>query len=83
MKAMQEFITFGNWWLTFNAYNAMKTKFSKRMMVSVLNGISTFVGYLMPKQPWEEQQWVDKGVHIFPKLICPKVNVIAGLPPPW
>ena len=23
--------------------------------------------------------WEDKGVHTFPKGICPKVNVIAGL----
>ena len=51
-------------------------------LISLFNGISTFVGYLMP----EEQQWYylthsweDKGVHTFPKGICPKANVIAWL----
>ena len=44
-----------------------------------------FLGYLMPK-PFSEKNWYylthsweDKGVHIFPKGICPKVNVIAWL----
>ena len=35
-------------------------------MVSLFNGISTFVGYL-------------KGAHTFPNGICPKVNVIDRL----
>ena len=56
-------------------------------MVSLFNGISTFVGYLMPK-PFSEKnirgtflthRWEYKGVHTFPKGICPKVNVIARL----
>ena len=33
-----------------------------------------FLGYLMPKPSWE-----DKGIHTFPKGICPKVNVKARL----
>ena len=39
-----------------------------------------FLGYLMPK-PFSEKnsRWEDKGVHTFPKGICPKVNVIARL----
>ena len=49
----------------------------------VFNGISTFVGYLIPK-PFSKpfyltHSWEDKGVHNFPKGICPKVNVIARL----
>ena len=53
------------------------------LVVSLFNGISTLAGYLMPKP--EEQwyylthSWEDKGVHTFPKDICPKVNVIARL----
>ena len=51
--------------------------------VSLFNGISTFVGYLMPN-PFSSKNssgtiWEDKGVHTFPKGICPKVNVIARL----
>ena len=56
-------------------------------LVSLFNGISTFVGYLMPNlfskknssgtiQPIAGK---EKGVHTFPKGICPKVNVIARL----
>ena len=51
--------------------------------------LSTSVGYLMPKPSFfflEEQQWYyvthsceDKGVHTFPKGICPKVKVTARL----
>ena len=51
------------------------------------NGISTFVGYLIPKpfslkeQSWYylADSWEDKGVHTFLKGICPKVNIIARL----
>ena len=48
--------------------------------LSLFNGISTFVGYLMPK-PFSEKNssGEDKEVHTFPKGICPKVNVIARL----
>ena len=51
------------------------------------SGILTFVGYLIPK-PFSQKNsnryylthsWEDKGVHTFPKGICPKVNVIARL----
>ena len=44
-----------------------------------------FFGYLMPilleEQLWDylTHSWEDKGVHTFPKGICPKVNVIARL----
>ena len=55
--------------------------------VSLLTGISTFVGYFNVKSVLlEEQQcyylthsWEDKGVHTFPMGICPKVNVITRL----
>ena len=49
--------------------------------MSLFNGISTFVGYLMPKQLWYylTYRWEDKGVHTFPKGISPKVNVIVRL----
>ena len=47
-------------------------------LVSLFNGISTFVGYLMPNL-FYENSWVDKGVHTFPKGICPKGNIIARL----
>ena len=55
-------------------------------LVSLFNSISTFVGYLMHKAILLDEQWYyfthsweDKGVHSFPKGICPKVNVIARL----
>ena len=56
-------------------------------LVSLLNGISTFVGYFNAKAILLEEQlwyylthsWEDKGVHTFPKSICPKVNLIARL----
>ena len=53
-------------------------------LVSLFNGISTFVGYLMPKifsKKWYylTHSWEDKRVHTFPKGICPKVNIIAWL----
>ena len=56
-------------------------------LVSLFNDISTFVGYLMPKQFSSNNSsgailthsWEEKGVHIFPKGIWPKVNVIARL----
>ena len=55
------------------------------MVWLLFNGLSTFLGYLMPKSILlEEQQWCylndsmkDNEVHAFPKGICPKVNVIA------
>ena len=52
------------------------------MMVSLFNGISTFVGCLMPKEQlcyYLTHSWVDKGVHTFLQGICQKVNVIARL----
>ena len=53
----------------------------------MFNGLSTFVGYLMPKPSFQKdsnnailtRSWEDKGVHTFPKGICLKVNVIARL----
>ena len=45
-------------------------------LVSLFNGISTFLGYLMPKPfSYLTHSWEDKGVHTFPKGICPKVNI--------
>ena len=56
-------------------------------LVYLCNGISTFVGLFYAKAILlEEQQrcylthsWEDKGFHVFPKGICPKVNIIARL----
>ena len=56
--------------------------FSLVSLVSLFNGISTFVGYLMPmpfSKNYFTNSWADKEVHTFPKGICPKVNVIARL----
>ena len=56
-------------------------------LVSLFNGISTLFrlfnakAILLEEQYWYylTHSWEDKGVHIFPKGICPKVNVIARL----
>ena len=56
-------------------------------LVSLFNGISTLFrlfnakAILLEKQQWYylTHSWEDKGVHTFPKGICPKVNVIARL----
>ena len=56
-------------------------------LVSLFNGISTLFRLFNANAILlEEQQryylthiWEDKGVHTFPKGICPKVNVIARL----
>ena len=62
-----------------------------KMMVGWLvfsfNGISTFFRLFNAKAIFLEEQywyylthnWEDKGVHTFPKGICPKVNIIARL----
>ena len=55
--------------------------------LSFFNGISTFVGYLIPTPSFQKnssetnitQSSEDKGVPTFPKSICQKVNVIARL----
>ena len=51
-------------------------------LVSLFNGISTLFRlfnakpYLLEEQYWYylTHSWEDKGVHTFPKGICPKVN---------
>ena len=56
-------------------------------LVSLFNGISTLFrlfnakAILLEEQQWHylTHNWEDKGVHTFPKGICPKVNVIARL----
>ena len=56
-------------------------------LVSLFNGISTLFrlfnakAILLEEHKWcyLTHSWEDKGVHIFPKGICPKVNVIARL----
>ena len=56
-------------------------------LVSLLNSISTLLrlfnakAILLEEQKWcyLTHSWEDKGVHTFPKWICPKVNVIARL----
>ena len=72
----------------FPVYSYPHSSFQDRVFglvcfVCLFNGISTFVGHLMPK-PFSKKNssgtiWEDKGVHTFPKGICPKVNVIAQL----
>ena len=57
------------------------------LMVSLVNGISTLFrlfnakAILLKEQLWYylTHSWKDTGVYIFPKGICPKVNVIARL----
>ena len=44
-------------------------------LVSLFNGISTFVVYLMPKP--STQKHSGGGGYTFPKSLCPKMNVIA------
>ena len=56
-------------------------------MASLFNGISTLFRLfnvktiLLQEQYWYylTHSWEDKGVHTFPRGICPKVNVIARL----
>ena len=56
-------------------------------LVSLFNGISTLLKLFYAKAILLEEQlwyyltysWEDKGVHMFPKGICPKVNAIARL----
>ena len=54
-------------------------------LVSLFNGISTlFMLYnakaiLLEEPYYLTHSWEDKGVHTFPKCICPKVNIIARL----
>ena len=57
-------------------------------LVSLINSISTFVGYLMPKSSLLKNSsdiiyyltsWGDKVVHIFPGSISLKLNIISQL----
>ena len=54
-------------------------------LVSLFNGISTLFrlfnakAILLEEQYYLTHNWKDKGVHTFPKGICPKVNIIAQL----
>ena len=54
-------------------------------LVSLFNGKSTLFrlfnakAILLEEQYYLTYSWEDKGVHTFPKGICPKVNVIARL----
>ena len=54
-------------------------------MVSLFNRISTLFSLcnakanLLEEQYYLTHSWEDKGVHTFPKGICPKVNIIARL----
>ena len=54
-------------------------------LVSLFNGISTLFrlfnakAILLEEQYYLTHSWEDKEVHIFPKGICPKVNIIAWL----
>ena len=56
-------------------------------MVSFFNGISTFVGYLMPKPSFEKNRSGTiqpiaeriRGLILFPRAFARKMNVIARL----
>ena len=54
-------------------------------LVSLFNGISTLFrlfnakAILLEELYYLTHSWDDKGVHTFPKGICPKVNIIARL----
>ena len=61
-------------------------KVAKIYWVCLFYGISAFLGFLNVKATFLEEQWYylthsreNKGIHTFPKGICPKVNVIARL----
>ena len=55
------------------------------VFVFLFNGISTLSrlfnakAILLEEQYYLTHSWEDKGVHTFPKGICPKVNIIARL----
>ena len=57
------------------------------VLVSLIKSIPALLGYLMPKQCLYKNRHVsfqpiakaNKGVHIFPKGISPKVNIITQL----
>ena len=65
---------------SFNDYTVL-------LMFLLFNGISTFVGYSMPKPSFKKKQqwcyltysWKDEWVHAFSKGICLKVNIIILL----
>ena len=65
----------------------LSPRFKRIGLVSLFNGISTLFrlfnakAILLEEQQWYylTHSWEDKGVHTFPKGICPKVNVIARL----
>ena len=60
-----------------------KKRYQILVLVSLFNGISTFVGYLKQKPKFDEDQfsltysWEDKEVYTLLKSIYPKLNVIA------
>ena len=63
----------------------MNNTYGYMNMVSLFNGISTLFrlfnaeAILLEEQYYLTHSWDDKGVYIFPKGICPKVNIIARL----
>ena len=73
--------------MSFHGYYTIYRVRQGRVSVSLFNGISTFVGYSNAKSILLEEEkccylthrWQDKGVHTFPKGICPKVNAIVWL----
>ena len=94
MSQSGTFTTTGNpfpklWCVAYHTKQNMivRLHFKRSGLVSLFNGISTLFRLFNAKAILlEEQQWYylthiweDKGVHTFPKGICPKVNVIARL----
>ena len=82
LKSYYFFIATGN----FLSRQISKTMSTNHLVsVSLFNGISTLFrlfnakAILLEEQYYLTHSWEDKGVHTFPKGICPKVNVIAQL----
>ena len=71
--------------ISFEMYRVFRNVIIWFGLVSLFNGISTLFSLFNAKAILIEEQyylthsWEDKGVHTFPKGICPKVNVIARL----
>ena len=70
---------------TWNYFNFVELSWTGLVPFSMFNGISTLFGLfnakaiLLEEQSYLTHSWEDKGVHTFPKGICPKLNVIARL----
>ena len=72
-------------WFRYKLYKELLLKCLRvwvlRLMAYQLCGLFNAKAILREEQWWYylTHSWEDKGVHTFPKGICPKVNVIARL----